>query len=176
MSSCDVINDVMSAWNITCTTRHLQQCTCKILFVWHQSFIVKSSGQTSWQTYTHTQTNKHTGWKHYHLAIAGDKNKVTQNYIFIMEIHTALEIMFIWKQCPEGCHYAPVINRHQTDTNIVFSQFSIAISCHIHKFCFCKIDGLVQERRNSVFKTQPKKLSVLLPWSSNHKHKIEEKF
>ena len=35
---------------ITCTTRHPQQCTCKILFVWHQSFIVKSSGQTSWQT------------------------------------------------------------------------------------------------------------------------------
>ena len=47
---CDVINDVMSAWNITCTTRHPIQCTCKILFVWHQSFIVKSSGQTSWQT------------------------------------------------------------------------------------------------------------------------------
>ena len=44
----DVIDDVMSAWNITCTTRHPQQCTCKILFVWHQSFIVKSSGQTSW--------------------------------------------------------------------------------------------------------------------------------
>ena len=46
----DIIDDVMSAWNITCTTRHPQQCTCKILFVWHQSFIVKSSGQTSWQT------------------------------------------------------------------------------------------------------------------------------
>ena len=46
----DVINDVMSAWNITCTTRHPEQCTCKILFVWHQSLIVKSSGQTSWQT------------------------------------------------------------------------------------------------------------------------------
>ena len=28
----------------------------------------------------------------------------------------------------------------------------------------------------SVFKTQSKKLSVLLPWISNHKHKIEEKF
>ena len=48
--SCDVINGVMSAWNLTCTTRHPQQCACKILFVWHQSFIVKSSGQTSWQT------------------------------------------------------------------------------------------------------------------------------
>ena len=47
---CDVINDVKSAWNITCTTRHPQQCTSKILFVWYQSFIVKSSGQTSWQT------------------------------------------------------------------------------------------------------------------------------
>ena len=47
---CDVINDVMSALNITCTTRHPQQCGCKILFVLHQSFIVKSSGQTSCQT------------------------------------------------------------------------------------------------------------------------------
>ena len=45
---CDVIDDVTSAWNITCTTWHPQQCTCKILFVWHQSFIVKLSGQTSW--------------------------------------------------------------------------------------------------------------------------------
>ena len=45
----DVIDDVMSAWNITCTTRHPhEQCTCKILFVWHQCFIVKSSGHTSW--------------------------------------------------------------------------------------------------------------------------------
>ena len=34
----------------TCTTRHPEQCTCKILFVWHQYFIVKSSGKTSWQT------------------------------------------------------------------------------------------------------------------------------
>ena len=68
----DVIDDVMSAWNITCTTRHPQQCTCKILFVWHQSFIVKSSGQTSWYWHkvTNKQTNKHTGWKHYHLANA----------------------------------------------------------------------------------------------------------
>ena len=44
----DVIDDAMRAWNITCPTRHPQQCTRKILFVWHQSFIVKSSGQTSW--------------------------------------------------------------------------------------------------------------------------------
>ena len=76
---CDVISDAMSAWNITCTTRHPQQCTCKMLFVWHQSFIVESSGQTSWQTWTdkepHTHTNKHTWWKHYPLAIAGDKHK-----------------------------------------------------------------------------------------------------
>ena len=43
-----VIDDVISAWNITYTTRHPQQSTCKILFVWHQSFIVKSFGQTSW--------------------------------------------------------------------------------------------------------------------------------
>ena len=47
---CDVINDVMSAWNITFATRHPQQSTCKIWFELHQSFIVKSSGQSSWQT------------------------------------------------------------------------------------------------------------------------------
>ena len=29
----DVIDDVTSAWNITGTTRHPQQCACKILFV-----------------------------------------------------------------------------------------------------------------------------------------------
>ena len=50
---CDLVTSSMTSWvckNITCTTRHPQQCTCKILFVWHLSFIVKSSGQTSWQT------------------------------------------------------------------------------------------------------------------------------
>ena len=60
--------------NITCTIIHPQLFTCKILFVWHQSFIAKSSGQISWQTETdrHEHTSKHTGWKHYHLANAGD--------------------------------------------------------------------------------------------------------
>ena len=58
--SCDVINDVMSAWNMTCTIRHPQQCTCKKLFVWHRSILVKSSGQISWQTDTHAHTNKQT--------------------------------------------------------------------------------------------------------------------
>ena len=44
--------------------------------MWHLSFMVKSSAQTSWQTdrQTHTHTHKHTRWKHYHLAIAGDNN------------------------------------------------------------------------------------------------------
>ena len=46
----DVIDGVISTWNITCTTKHPQLCACKILFVWHQSSIVKSSWQTSWQT------------------------------------------------------------------------------------------------------------------------------
>ena len=36
--------------NITGTTRYPQICTCKILFVRHQAFIVKPSEQTSWQT------------------------------------------------------------------------------------------------------------------------------
>ena len=82
----DVIDDVMSAWNITCTTRHPQQCTCKILFVWQQSFIVKSSGQTSWQT------NKHTGWKHYHLAIAGDKKRVALRSL----LGKVLTVLYQW--------------------------------------------------------------------------------
>ena len=38
---------------------HRQFYSCKIVFEWHESFIVKSSGQTSWQTKTH----KDTGWK-----------------------------------------------------------------------------------------------------------------
>ena len=57
----------MTVWNISCTTRHPKQCTCKILFVWHQSFIVKSSGQTSCK-HRHTQTNKRTGWKHFRVT------------------------------------------------------------------------------------------------------------
>ena len=67
----DVIDDVMCAWNITCTTRFRQICTCKILFVWHQSFIVKSSGQTSWQTNKHTKTQ---GENIITFAIAGDND------------------------------------------------------------------------------------------------------
>ena len=56
----DVIGDFMSVWNITCTAIHRLLCACKILFVWHQSFIVKPSGQTSWQTdrNTHTQNTQ----------------------------------------------------------------------------------------------------------------------
>ena len=65
----DVIDDVMSMYHITCTIRHPHLYSCKILFVWYKSFIVKTSRQTSWQT------NKHTGWKHYHLAIAGDNHQ-----------------------------------------------------------------------------------------------------
>ena len=55
----DVIGDVMSSWNITCTAKR-QLCACKILSVWHQSFIVKSSGQTSWQTQTDIQAGRQT--------------------------------------------------------------------------------------------------------------------
>ena len=39
----DVINDVVSAWNITCTTIHFYQYTCKLLFVWYQFILFKSS-------------------------------------------------------------------------------------------------------------------------------------
>ena len=48
----DVINDVMGAWHMTCTTICLHLYTCKILFVRNQFVLFKSSGQTSWQTNT----------------------------------------------------------------------------------------------------------------------------
>ena len=35
---------------------------------------------------------------------------------------------------------------------------------------------ILTDGRTAVFKTQSKKLSVLLPWISNHKHKIEANF
>ena len=74
---CDVINDVMSVWNIICTTKHPQPCTYKILFVWHQSFIVNCPDQhRDNHRQARTQTSKYTGWKHHHLAIAGDKHIV----------------------------------------------------------------------------------------------------
>ena len=52
------IKENRGPWNITCTTRHSQQCTCKILFVWHQSFIVKLSGKHRDKD-TNKQTNTH---------------------------------------------------------------------------------------------------------------------
>ena len=32
---CDLVMSSMTSWNIICTTRHPQQCTCKILFLWN---------------------------------------------------------------------------------------------------------------------------------------------
>ena len=52
----DVIDESVE---ITWTAKVPHLYFCKILFVRHQSFIVKSSGQTSWQT--HKQTHSHTG-------------------------------------------------------------------------------------------------------------------
>ena len=60
----DVIDDVMSVWYITCTTRHRLLCTYEILFVWHQSFLAKSSGK-------HRDKHTNTGRKHYHLRYRG---------------------------------------------------------------------------------------------------------
>ena len=56
----DVIGDVMSVWHITCTSRHPHLYSCKILFVWHWSFVVKSSEQTSWQTHASNQPHANT--------------------------------------------------------------------------------------------------------------------
>ena len=63
----DVMDDVRGARHITCTNRHLRVYTCKILFIWHPSFMVKSSGKDR-DTQTHKQTTKYTRWKYYHLA------------------------------------------------------------------------------------------------------------
>ena len=77
----DVIDNVMSAWYITCTTRLRQLSTCKIFPVWHQSFIVKSSGRTSWQT------NKHTGLTEKCKRFLNSKPIMRRSYIhtFIYE-------------------------------------------------------------------------------------------
>ena len=55
----DLVTSLMmsSVYNISSTTRHSHLYSCKILFVWHQSFIVKLSTQASWQTHTNTETN-----------------------------------------------------------------------------------------------------------------------
>ena len=45
-------NDVTNMWYITCTTRHQQLYTCKLVLEQHQTFIVKSPGQTLWRTHT----------------------------------------------------------------------------------------------------------------------------
>ena len=44
------------------TARGTHLYSCKILFVWHRSFMVNSSGQKSWKTHKHInkQTNKQT--------------------------------------------------------------------------------------------------------------------
>ena len=65
------------------TTKHPQLYSSKILFVWHQSFIIKSSGQTS------LRTSKLTGWKHYLLAIAGDR------YIHAREISCSPQTCYV---------------------------------------------------------------------------------
>ena len=53
----DVINDVMSEWHITYAARHPHLCTWQILLKWHKSYVIKSSGQTSWHTNTYRQIN-----------------------------------------------------------------------------------------------------------------------
>ena len=55
---CDLRMSSVMSWVYDTLASHRQLCACKILFVWHQSFIVVSSGQTSWQTDTDTHTNK----------------------------------------------------------------------------------------------------------------------
>ena len=53
----DVINDVMSAWHITCTPAHLHLYTCELLFVRYQFILFKSLRQTSWQINPQTVCN-----------------------------------------------------------------------------------------------------------------------
>ena len=67
---CYATDDITSNLHITCAATHHRPCTCIMCFMLHQPFVVKSSGQTSWQT---INTPKHIQWKHYHLGIAGDE-------------------------------------------------------------------------------------------------------
>ena len=60
----DVINDVMGAWHITCTTIRLLLYTCKR---------ISSSYSTRQDKHHDKQTHKHTGWRH-HFPITADKN------------------------------------------------------------------------------------------------------
>ena len=62
----DFIDDAMSAQNITCTTRHHQLCTCKVLYMCHQ--------HKHRDKHRHTQKTNTPGEKYHHLAIAADKH------------------------------------------------------------------------------------------------------
>ena len=49
---------IITCLYITSVARHPHLYTCKMLFMWHQSFIIKSFGQTSWHTQSHKQTHR----------------------------------------------------------------------------------------------------------------------
>ena len=78
-STGDIIDIFMSAWHITCTTRHPHRCTYVKVFMWHQFFIVELSRQILWHT------NKHTGWNHYHIATV-DGNWLPVAYLIHVRI------------------------------------------------------------------------------------------
>ena len=62
--------------NYTSPTMYLQNIVC-VEPVLHSEIV-----RTNIDTHTHKQTNKHTGWKDYHLANAGDNH--AQNEVTLM--------------------------------------------------------------------------------------------
>ena len=72
----------------------------------------------------------------------------------------------VWMLCGK-CNLRKIEKLQERAFRIVYRESKLVTQTHWQKWSV---------KPASVFKTQPKKLSVLLPWISDHKHKIEEKF
>ena len=141
---------VMSTWLITCTARHPHLYTCRISFVWHQSFLVKSLGQTSWHTHKHTNQRK--GWKHYYLAIAGDKfDKVLWWHMLLLG-HT---IQSAWYGQADGFHFT---------LNSIFHLRNICIPWKWHQAWISYMEGCVWKL--CMIKLEPVFLYAQLHWAN----------
>ena len=99
----------MSTGNITCTTTHPQLHACKILFVWHQCFIVKSSGKISWRT--HRQTHKQTEGENITSLSRVIKTRRGENHVHMScEVYVALSVKCQSPSCvkyhsAKSCHF-----------------------------------------------------------------------
>ena len=95
----------MSAWYITCTNKHRQLCACKILFVWQQSFIVKSSGQNI-VTHEHNQPTTNTQGENIITSLSRVKNDKAKFLLYL------LTGRYNFKQLPDQ-HWQIKLQKHQ---------------------------------------------------------------